>query len=124
MASFTACNGSVNQQRLVGLTNRPSLTFVFSPVCAARPASPFANVSYSLEEDGALISWKNWGPEKNVYVEYMIDNSKQSIPLSFMHRWEETPTSLLAPAGNKKDMIHIICESCQLRYGCDELTLL
>lgn len=90
------------RQRLVGWTNRPSLMFVFSPVCAARPASPVANVSYSLEEDGALISWKNWGPEKNVYVEYTID-SKQSIPLSFMHRWEETPTSLLPPAGDKKD---------------------
>ncbi|XP_038164798.1 neuronal cell adhesion molecule-like isoform X4 [Cyprinodon tularosa] len=41
-----------------------------------RPASPFANVSSSLEEDGALISWEYWGQEKNVYVEYIAENSE------------------------------------------------
>ncbi|XP_038164815.1 neuronal cell adhesion molecule-like isoform X20 [Cyprinodon tularosa] len=40
-----------------------------------RPASPFANVSSSLEEDGALISWEYWGQEKNVYVEYIAENT-------------------------------------------------
>ncbi|MEQ2313349.1 hypothetical protein AMECASPLE_001089 [Ameca splendens] len=42
----------------------------------AQPASPFANVSSSVEEDGALITWEYWGPEKNVYVEYIADNSE------------------------------------------------
>ncbi|KAM4553706.1 neuronal cell adhesion molecule-like isoform 4-T6 [Fundulus diaphanus] len=46
------------------------------PINKARPASPFANVSSSVEEDGALISWEYWGPEKNVYVEYIADNSE------------------------------------------------
>ena len=50
------------------------LTDLFSPVCSALPANPFANVSYSVEEDGALISWEYWGPEKNIFVEYK--NSK------------------------------------------------
>lgn len=47
---------------------------IFSLVCSALPANPFANVSYSVEEDGALISWEYWGPEKNILVEYR--NSK------------------------------------------------
>ncbi|KAM4734193.1 LOW QUALITY PROTEIN: neuronal cell adhesion molecule-like [Anableps anableps] len=46
------------------------------PIYKAQPASPFANVSSLVEEDGALISWEYWGPEKNVYVEYIADNSE------------------------------------------------
>jgi len=77
---------------------------VFSLVCAAGPASPFANISSSVGEDGAVISWEYWGPEKNVYVEYIVDNSKQHThtSLSSVHRWQETPTSLLACAGELK----------------------
>ncbi|KAF7669865.1 hypothetical protein LDENG_00128950 [Lucifuga dentata] len=42
----------------------------------AWPVTPiFGNVSYSVEEDGALISWEYWGPEKNVYLEYIVKNS-------------------------------------------------
>ncbi|KAL0154354.1 hypothetical protein M9458_050320, partial [Cirrhinus mrigala] len=41
------------------------------------PVAPaFGNVSSSVSEDGALISWEYWGPEKHLYVEYIIDNSK------------------------------------------------
>ncbi|XP_023257220.1 neuronal cell adhesion molecule isoform X2 [Seriola lalandi dorsalis] len=42
----------------------------------ARPVSPFGNVSSSVGEDGALISWEYWGLEKNVYVEYIVQNSE------------------------------------------------
>uniref|UniRef100_A0A096LV94 Neuronal cell adhesion molecule n=1 Tax=Poecilia formosa TaxID=48698 RepID=A0A096LV94_POEFO len=55
---------------------KPALMFVSSLVCAARPVSLFANVSSSVEEDGVLISWEYWGPEKNVYVEYIAENSE------------------------------------------------
>uniref|UniRef100_A0A665X4K2 Neuronal cell adhesion molecule n=1 Tax=Echeneis naucrates TaxID=173247 RepID=A0A665X4K2_ECHNA len=41
-----------------------------------RPASPFGNVSYTVGEDGALISWEYLGPEKKVYVEYIVQNRK------------------------------------------------
>lgn len=58
------------------LTNRPILMVVFSLVCSALPVSPFGNVSSSVGEDGALISWEYWGQEKNIYVEYK--NSKPS----------------------------------------------
>ena len=56
---------------------------VSSLVCAARPASPFTNVSSSVGEDGALISWEYWGPEKNIYVEYIVNNSKESYTSVF-----------------------------------------
>ncbi|XP_051715943.1 neuronal cell adhesion molecule isoform X3 [Ctenopharyngodon idella] len=40
-------------------------------------APAFGNVSSSVSEDGALISWEYWGPEKHLYVEYIIDNSDE-----------------------------------------------
>ncbi|KAJ4938682.1 hypothetical protein JOQ06_003291 [Pogonophryne albipinna] len=46
------------------------------PPHKAQPASPFKNISSSFVEDGTLISWEYWGPEKNVYVEYMVKNSE------------------------------------------------
>lgn len=78
---------------------------VFSLVCSAPPVSPFGNVSSSMGNDGALISWEYWGPEKNVYVEYIVENSKQSntpLFLTVPQRWQETPTSLLACVGEHK----------------------
>ncbi|XP_071059661.1 neuronal cell adhesion molecule-like isoform X6 [Pseudochaenichthys georgianus] len=45
-------------------------------VATAQPASPFKNISSSFVEDGTLISWEYWGPEKNVYVEYIMKNSE------------------------------------------------
>ncbi|XP_070762981.1 neuronal cell adhesion molecule-like isoform X3 [Enoplosus armatus] len=44
----------------------------------ARPVNPFGNISSSVGEDGALISWEYWGPEKNVYVEYIVENTVAS----------------------------------------------
>ncbi|KAM7396979.1 hypothetical protein PAMP_019978 [Pampus punctatissimus] len=47
-----------------------------SPPHKALPVSPFGKVNSSMGEDGALISWEYWGPEKNVYVEYIVENSE------------------------------------------------
>uniref|UniRef100_A0A667WB64 Neuronal cell adhesion molecule n=1 Tax=Myripristis murdjan TaxID=586833 RepID=A0A667WB64_9TELE len=56
---------------------KKSFMVVFSLVCSARPVTPtFWNITTSVGEDGALISWEYWGPEKNVYVEYIVENSK------------------------------------------------
>ncbi|XP_029289194.1 LOW QUALITY PROTEIN: neuronal cell adhesion molecule-like [Cottoperca gobio] len=46
------------------------------PPHKAQPVSPFGNISSSFGEDGTLISWEYWGPEKNVYVEYIVKNSE------------------------------------------------
>ncbi|XP_018620971.1 neuronal cell adhesion molecule-like isoform X2 [Scleropages formosus] len=44
----------------------------------ARPFLPaFGNVSSSVREDGAVVSWEYWGPDKNLYVEYIVENSKE-----------------------------------------------
>lgn len=75
------------------------LMVVFSLVCSA---SPFGNISSMIGEDWALISWEYWGPEKNFSAQYRLNDSKQrnaNIFLSSIHRWQETPTSLLAYAG-------------------------
>uniref|UniRef100_A0A8C2KYC7 Neuronal cell adhesion molecule n=1 Tax=Cyprinus carpio TaxID=7962 RepID=A0A8C2KYC7_CYPCA len=50
----------------------------FSPTVVTSSLAPplHANVPSSVSEDGALISWEYWGPEKHLYVEYIIDNSK------------------------------------------------
>ncbi|XP_030631249.1 neuronal cell adhesion molecule isoform X4 [Chanos chanos] len=45
----------------------------------AHPVSPaFGNVSSSVGEEGAIISWEYWGPEKHVYVEYIVENTMAS----------------------------------------------
>ncbi|AWP08164.1 putative neuronal cell adhesion molecule-like [Scophthalmus maximus] len=46
------------------------------PPHKARPVSPFGNVSSLLRDDGAHISWEYWGPERNVFVEYTVENSE------------------------------------------------
>ncbi|XP_017561975.1 neuronal cell adhesion molecule a isoform X7 [Pygocentrus nattereri] len=45
----------------------------------ARPVGPvFGSVNFSLEEDHAILNWEYTGDENNVYVEYMLDNSKEA----------------------------------------------
>lgn len=38
--------------------------------------SGFSNMSYSVKEDHAVLNWEHSGAEKNVYVEYVLQNSK------------------------------------------------
>ncbi|KAL4641451.1 neuronal cell adhesion molecule-like isoform X4 [Arapaima gigas] len=43
-----------------------------------RPFVPaFGNVTSSVREDGAVVSWEYWGPDKNLYVEYILENSQE-----------------------------------------------
>uniref|UniRef100_A0A8K9XAR1 Neuronal cell adhesion molecule a n=1 Tax=Oncorhynchus mykiss TaxID=8022 RepID=A0A8K9XAR1_ONCMY len=48
-------------------------------VFKVRPIGPaFTNVNSSVVgEEGAVISWEYFGPDKNVYVEYIVENSKE-----------------------------------------------
>ncbi|XP_076578915.1 neuronal cell adhesion molecule a isoform X3 [Chaetodon auriga] len=42
------------------------------------PVGPaFGTVNTSVSEDGAVISWDYFGHHKNVYVEYIVENSKE-----------------------------------------------
>ncbi|XP_051974374.1 neuronal cell adhesion molecule-like isoform X2 [Xyrauchen texanus] len=45
----------------------------------------FGSVNSSVEEDHALISWEYSGPDKNVYVEYVVDNSKEPWKTEFVN---------------------------------------
>ena len=62
--------------------------FSFSLVCSAPPVGPvFANVNTTVSEDGAAISWEYFGHHKNVFVEYMVENSKASLCIYSLHTW-------------------------------------
>ncbi|XP_047431963.1 neuronal cell adhesion molecule-like isoform X3 [Mugil cephalus] len=44
----------------------------------APPVGPvFGTVNTSVSEEGAVISWEYFGHHKNVYVEYIVENSKE-----------------------------------------------
>lgn len=45
----------------------------------APPVGPaFGTVNTSVSEEGAVISWDYFGHHRNVYVEYIVENSKAS----------------------------------------------
>uniref|UniRef100_A0A673HSK6 Neural cell adhesion molecule L1 n=1 Tax=Sinocyclocheilus rhinocerous TaxID=307959 RepID=A0A673HSK6_9TELE len=45
----------------------------------------FGSVNSSVEEDHAVISWEYSGPDRNVYVEYVVDNSKEPWKTEFVN---------------------------------------
>ncbi|XP_070709544.1 neuronal cell adhesion molecule-like [Pempheris klunzingeri] len=48
------------------------------PFHKVSPVGPaFGTVNTSVSEDGAVISWDYFGHHKNVYVEYIVENSKE-----------------------------------------------
>uniref|UniRef100_A0A672R5V6 Neuronal cell adhesion molecule n=1 Tax=Sinocyclocheilus grahami TaxID=75366 RepID=A0A672R5V6_SINGR len=64
--------GPTLTEEAVTVLDREKYKSVTPPVTPA-----FGNVSSSMSEDGALISWEYWGLEKHLYVEYIIDNSDE-----------------------------------------------
>ncbi|XP_026065555.1 neuronal cell adhesion molecule-like isoform X8 [Carassius auratus] len=55
----------------------PVTQFLQPPFHKAPPAGRmFGSVNSSVEENHAVISWEYSGPDRNVYVEYVVDNSK------------------------------------------------
>ncbi|XP_076863325.1 neuronal cell adhesion molecule isoform X12 [Brachyhypopomus gauderio] len=57
----------------------PGITEEFATIMdGVPPVSPvFGNVSSSVGEEGALITWDYWGPERHIYVEYIVENSDE-----------------------------------------------
>ncbi|XP_043092863.1 neuronal cell adhesion molecule a isoform X1 [Puntigrus tetrazona] len=56
------------------------------PFHKAPPAGRmFGSVNSSVEEDRAVISWEYFGPDRNVYVEYVVDNSKEPWKTEFVN---------------------------------------
>ncbi|KAI3371155.1 hypothetical protein L3Q82_023780, partial [Scortum barcoo] len=81
----------------------PVLMVVFSLVCSVASANPFKNVNSSVGEDGALITWEYWGPEKNVYVEYMLKNTFRAT-LCSLSLFTNAPLFMnVPPAGEGED---------------------
>ncbi|XP_062850714.1 neuronal cell adhesion molecule a [Trichomycterus rosablanca] len=62
---------------------KPSIHAVSSITQSLHPPShkvpsAFANMSYTVKEDHTVLNWEYSGAEKNVYVEYVLDNSKEA----------------------------------------------
>uniref|UniRef100_A0A672JPF7 Neural cell adhesion molecule L1 n=1 Tax=Salarias fasciatus TaxID=181472 RepID=A0A672JPF7_SALFA len=56
----------------------PITQSLHSPFHKAPPVGPaFGTVNTSVLEDGAVISWEYFGHHKTVYVEYIVENSKE-----------------------------------------------
>lgn len=56
----------------------PITQSLHSPFHKAPPVGPaFGTVNTSVTEDGAVISWEYFGHHKTVYVEYIVENSKE-----------------------------------------------
>nr|XP_019934670.1 PREDICTED: neuronal cell adhesion molecule-like isoform X7 [Paralichthys olivaceus] len=68
--------GPAISQEAITIMDEALMSLLDVDVGEAPPVSSFGNVSSSVGEDGALISWEYWGPEKNVYVEYTVENSE------------------------------------------------
>ncbi|KTG03674.1 hypothetical protein cypCar_00022822, partial [Cyprinus carpio] len=66
---------SARTQRGAGPMLTEEAVTVLDRVLPVAPA--FGNVSSSMSKDGELISWQYWGPEKLLYVEYIIDKSDE-----------------------------------------------
>lgn len=61
---------------------------------AAPPVGPaFGTVNTSVSEEGAVISWDYFGHHKNVYVEYIVENSKGSLYMTWSFAYR-TPDSI------------------------------
>ncbi|XP_040028996.2 neuronal cell adhesion molecule a isoform X6 [Gasterosteus aculeatus] len=59
-------------------TTSPVTQSPHSPFHKVPPVGPaFGKVNTSMLEDGAVISWEYFGHHKNVYVEYIVENSKE-----------------------------------------------
>ncbi|XP_029603030.1 neuronal cell adhesion molecule isoform X10 [Salmo trutta] len=58
--------------------------------------SAFTNVNSSVVgEEGAVISWEYFGPDKNVYVEYIVENSKEDWTKEFVNGSSGSQTYLI-----------------------------
>ncbi|XP_054656560.1 neuronal cell adhesion molecule a isoform X11 [Dunckerocampus dactyliophorus] len=57
----------------------PSITKEASTAMETTPSvgPVFGTVNTSVSEEGAVISWEYFGHHKNIYVEYMVENSKE-----------------------------------------------
>ncbi|KAM9327316.1 neuronal cell adhesion molecule a [Pholidichthys leucotaenia] len=57
----------------------PTIQSLHSPFHKAPPVGPvFGTVNTSVLEDSAVISWEYFGHQKNVYVEYIVENSQEN----------------------------------------------
>uniref|UniRef100_A0A8C1PVI3 Neural cell adhesion molecule L1 n=1 Tax=Cyprinus carpio TaxID=7962 RepID=A0A8C1PVI3_CYPCA len=104
LGTLTALPANKRDPRLYTLTSRHCDGLMMSLCLSVLPVAPaFGNVSSSMSKDGELISWQYWGPEKLLYVEYIIDKSKNP---AYWHKEKVNGSQFHVLKGLKKGLAY------------------
>ncbi|XP_036374061.1 neuronal cell adhesion molecule a isoform X3 [Megalops cyprinoides] len=94
------------------------------PSHKVRPVGPaFGNVSSSVRENGAVISWEYWGPDKNVFVEYIVENSKEDWKKEFVNGSQTYQIKGLKPGTSYKVRVVAKDQSDETVHSTEELLI-
>ncbi|XP_036375958.1 neuronal cell adhesion molecule-like isoform X3 [Megalops cyprinoides] len=94
------------------------------PFHKVRPVGPaFGNVSSSVRENGAVISWDYWGPDKNVYIEYIVENSKEDWKKEFVNGSQTYQIKGLKPGTSYKVRVVAKDQSDETVHSTEELLI-
>ncbi|KAI1882325.1 hypothetical protein AGOR_G00249510 [Albula goreensis] len=94
------------------------------PFYKVRPVGPaFGNVSSSVKENGAVISWEYWGPDKNVYIEYIVENSKEDWKKEFVNGSQTYHIKGLKPGTSYKVRVVAKDQSDETVHSTEELLI-
>nr|XP_015194455.1 PREDICTED: neuronal cell adhesion molecule isoform X4 [Lepisosteus oculatus] len=106
------------------LLTSPLIQTLRPPFHKVRPVVPaFGNVSTSVSEDGAFISWEYWGPDKNVYVEYIVENSKEDWKKEFVNGSQSFLIKGLKPGTSYKVRVVAKDQSDETIQSTEELII-
>ncbi|XP_064174834.1 neuronal cell adhesion molecule a isoform X3 [Anguilla rostrata] len=90
----------------------------------ARPVGPaFGNVSSTVRENEALISWEYWGPDKNVYIEYIVENSKEEWKKELVNGSQTYQIKGLKPGASYKVRVVAKDQSDETVHSTEELLI-
>ncbi|XP_066543231.1 neuronal cell adhesion molecule a isoform X4 [Amia ocellicauda] len=112
-----------------GYTEIPLLTSPLTqslrpPFHKVRPVDPvFRNVSTSVAEDWANISWEYLGPDKNLYVEYIVENSKEDWKKEFVNGSQSFLIKGLKPGTSYKVRVVAKDQSDEMVHSTEELII-
>ncbi|KAJ8374119.1 hypothetical protein SKAU_G00046990 [Synaphobranchus kaupii] len=94
------------------------------PFYKVRPVGPaFGNVSSTVRENDAVISWEYWGPDKNVYIEYIVENSKEEWKKEFVNGSQTYQIKGLKPGTSYKVRVVAKDQSDETVHRTEELLI-
>ncbi|XP_035283266.1 neuronal cell adhesion molecule-like isoform X3 [Anguilla anguilla] len=101
------------------ITQSPRPTFRKVP-----PAVPaFGNVSWSVRENGAVINWEYWGADKSVYVEYVVENSKEDWKREYVNGSQTYQIEGLKPGTSYRVRVVARDQSDAIVHSTEDLSI-